>query len=215
MAPVVNVNGRECLQDEAIMSSSEMLAKIKHLASVPDPDRLQRDGPAMQSREELADFCEEYDQMVKGYRLLKQNYNQLNENEKSLFQLAVDRMNNAAGSEPMLDDAKQPTWNYTFQLASYTSNDTTMKNKALAVAANSAYYIVLAGVIRRAMARRMVPRQQVTNALQAMEMMPLQSDMYQPQNVPAFDEVLRSEPVQFPLSFDDMSADGKALMKAI
>ena len=41
MAAVMNVvSGRECLQDEAIMSSSEMLAKIKHLASVPDPDHL-------------------------------------------------------------------------------------------------------------------------------------------------------------------------------
>ena len=82
----------------------------------------------MQSREELADFCEEYARMVKGYRLLKQNYSQLSENEKSVFQLAVDRMNNAAGSEPMLDAAKQPLYEFTFQLASYTANDPTMKN---------------------------------------------------------------------------------------
>ena len=99
-------------------------------------------------------------------------------------------MNNAAGSKPMLDAAKQPVWNYTFQLESYTSADPTVKRRALAVAANSAYYIVLAGVIRRAMARRMAPSQQVTNALQAMELEPLQS-------------------------FDDMSADGKALGKTL
>ena len=104
MVHVVNVSRRECLKDEAIMSSSE----IKHLASVPDPDRVARDGPAMQSREEIADFCDEYDRVVKGYQLLKQDHKQLNEDDKSLFQLAVDEMNNAAGSEPMLDAAKQP-----------------------------------------------------------------------------------------------------------
>ena len=85
----------------------------------------------MQSREELAAFCEVYDRTIEGYRLLKQNYSQLNEDDKSMFQLTVDRMNNAAGSEPMLDAAKQPLYEFTFQLASYTANDPTMKNKAL------------------------------------------------------------------------------------
>merc|ERR1712055_1056617 len=89
MVQVVNVARHDCLTEEAIMPSSEMLAKIKHLAGASDPARVRPDVPAMQSREEVADFCDEYDRVIKGYRLLKQDYKQLNEDDKSLFQLLV------------------------------------------------------------------------------------------------------------------------------
>ena len=79
MEPVVNVNRRECLKEEAIMPASEMLAKIKHLVNGPDPYRVARDGPTMQSREELAEFCDVYDHVVQGYQLLTQDYQQLSE----------------------------------------------------------------------------------------------------------------------------------------
>ena len=167
----------------------------------------------MQMREELAEFCDVYNNVVKGYQLLAQDYQQLNPDDKSMLQLAVDRMNTVASSEPMLDGAKQPMLNHTFQLTSYMSPDAAVKGNALTIAANSAYYIVLAGVTHQARAHHMAPGQQVNHALQEQELVPLQSEMYQPQNVAAFDEVLPREPVQFPLSFDDMSADGKALMK--
>ena len=144
--------------------------------------------------------------------MLTQDYQQLTPDEKSLFHLAVDRMNMAAGSETMLDEAKQPMFNHTFQLALYMSPDAAVKGSALTIATNSAYYIVLAGVNCQERARHMAPGQQVNHALQAQELVPLQSEMYQPQDG-AFDEVLRREPVQFLLSFDDMSADGKALLK--
>ena len=63
----VNLSGGECTQHEGIMSASEMLAKIRQLASVNDPMRAVRGGPTMQTREELAEFCEVYNNVVKGY----------------------------------------------------------------------------------------------------------------------------------------------------
>ena len=157
----MSLKGDECVKHSDIMEASEILARIRQLGSVDDPLRLMRGGPMVQTREELAEFVEVYNELVNGYTLLKMDFLSLNADQKSMFQLAVDRMNVAAGAEPILDENKRPLFNYTFQLAAFVSTDAGVKRTALAVAANSAFYIVLAGVNRREKARHMARRQEM------------------------------------------------------
>ena len=66
----VNLKGNECVKHDDIMAASEMLAKIRQLNTVNDLKRSGRGGPTVQTSEELAEFCDVYNGMVKGYHLL-------------------------------------------------------------------------------------------------------------------------------------------------
>ena len=98
----MSLNGDECVKHSDIMEASDILARIRQLASVDDELRLMRGGPMVQTREELAEFVEVYNELVGGYILLKMDFLSLNADQKSMFQLAVDRMNVAREQETLV-----------------------------------------------------------------------------------------------------------------
>ena len=73
----VSLTGNECVQHSDIMSASDILARIKQLASVDDELRLLRGGPMVQTPAELAVFVDVYNELVDGYTLLEKVFSSL------------------------------------------------------------------------------------------------------------------------------------------
>ena len=89
-------------------------------------------------------FINVYNDLVKGYQVLSANYDELSEDNKKLFHLALSRLNCAAGSEHMIDANGTQMYEYSFQAGIFGSNN------ALICLKRSAYYIVLARVLWQA-----------------------------------------------------------------